>query len=541
MIIIHLHSKSAKITVIPSNTEKFIGFQIDGIRYLDSFKFLTASLDNLVQNLHNDGLEYFKYTMRTFGDNDPIIFQKGVYPYEHMTDRDVFKETNLPPKEAFYSKLKFEGISDKEYERAQQMWNRYACKTLEDYTSLYVKLDTVLLADVFENLRRIAFQQYGLDPAHCWTLASYTWQAALKFTGMQLELITDPDIFLMFKSAIRCGISTVSNRLATANNKYIDAYDRSKPTSYIISWDVINLYGFCMLSKLPCANFRFLDNPENFHFQSVQHDSDTGYLLEVDLDYPDELHNSHSDQPLAPEHFKITPNMLSEYSKADSSFHGQVALTPNLYSKTKYVLYLRNLQLYTQELKFGRYTGYWHSTKRLILHHTFYSTQKNVSRHAQILKKIYINYLLTACLVKQSSSYVHAHIRLLSDAALTKLYIRKPTCKSFHIINEDLTMVHLGKRKIHMNKPIYAGMVILDIAKTVVYDLHYKYLFKKFSPETCKLLFTDTDSLTYYIETGDVYQDILPDAIQHFDCSEYPESHISVSYTHLTLPTNREV
>ena len=101
--------------------------------------------------------------------------------------------------------------------------------------------------------------------------------------------------------------------------------------------------------------------------------------------------------------------MLSEYSKADPSFHGQVALTPNLYNKTKYVLYLRNLQLYTQELKFGRYTGYWHSTKRLILHHTFYSTQKNVSRHAQILKKIYINYLLTACLVKQSSSYVHAH------------------------------------------------------------------------------------------------------------------------------------
>lgn len=92
-------------------------------------------------------------------------------------------------------------------------------------------------------------------------------------------------------------------------------------------------------------------------------------------------------------------------------------------------------------------------------------------------------------------------------------------------------MVHLGKRKIHMNKPIYAGMVILDIAKTVVYDLpvHYNYLLKKFSPETCKLLFTDTDSLTYYIETGDVYQDILPDAIQHFDCSEYPESHILYS------------
>jgi len=89
---------------------------------------------------------------------------------------------------------------------------------MQDYTALYVKLDTVLLADVFEQFCRLAFQQYGLDPAHSWTLAGYTWQAALKFTGRQFELITDPDIFLMVELAIRLGISTVSHHLATANN-----------------------------------------------------------------------------------------------------------------------------------------------------------------------------------------------------------------------------------------------------------------------------------------------------------------------------------
>ena len=132
---------------------------------------------------------------------------------------------------------------------------------MEDYTSLYVKLDTVLLADVFEQFRRLAFDQYGLDLAHCWTLAGYTWEAALKFTGMKLELITDPNIYLMVESAIRGGISTVSNRLATANNEYLTnqrkSFDPSKPTSFIISWDVINLYRYCMLSKLPYGNFRF--------------------------------------------------------------------------------------------------------------------------------------------------------------------------------------------------------------------------------------------------------------------------------------------
>ena len=164
---------------------------------------------------------------------------------------------------------------------------------------------------------------------------------------MELELITDPNMYLMVESAIRGGISTMSNRLATANNTYLEKtqYDPSKPTSYIISWDVINLYGYCMLSKLPCGNFRFLDEPEHFDFRSVRHDDDMGYILEVDLQYPMELHDSHSDLPLAPEHLKFTPDMLSAYSYGDKNFRGQVVLTPNLFDKTKYVLYLKNLSL----------------------------------------------------------------------------------------------------------------------------------------------------------------------------------------------------
>ena len=448
-----------------------------------------------------------------------------------MTDRDVFKQTSLPPKEAFYSKLKMEGITDDEYQHAQDMWNRYDCKTMEDYTSLYVKLDTVLLADVFEQFRRLTFKQYGLDPAHCWTLAGYTWQAALKFTGMQLELITDPNIFLMVESAIRGGISTVSNRLATANNQYLKSYDSSKPSSFIISWDVINLYGYCMLSKLPCGNFRFLEDPEKFDFETIQHDDDTGYILEVDLQYPQHLHDSHSDLPLAPEHLKVTPDMLSEYSNTDSSFHGQCALTPNLYDKKKYVLYLRNLQLYTQlglkVKKIHRVLAF--DQKSYLAPYILFNTEKRMQARSDFEKDLYklLSNAVYGKTIEQLRS--RTHIKLISDSNIAKRYIRKPTCKSFHIINEDLTMIQLGKRKIQMNKPIFAGMVILDIAKTVVYDMHYNYVLNKFSPEKAKLLFTDTDSLTYSIETNDIYEDLLPDAAALFDCSEYPESHILYS------------
>jgi len=220
LIIKHLHKKQSKITVIPSNTEQFIRVQIYGVRYLDNYKFLSSSLDDLVKNVHNDDVNQFKYTRRTVGDDDPNIFKKGIYLYEYMTSRDVFKQTSLPPMSEFYSKLKMEGITLDEYKRAQEMWSTYKCENMEDFHNVYVKLDVVLLADCMENFRRVGIQEYGINPAHYWTLAGYTWQCCLKMTNLELQLITDPNIYLMFENAIRGGVSTVSNRYSKANNKY---------------------------------------------------------------------------------------------------------------------------------------------------------------------------------------------------------------------------------------------------------------------------------------------------------------------------------
>jgi len=82
-----------------------------------------------------------------------------------------------------------------------------------------------------------------------------------------------------------------------------------------------------------------------------------------------------------------------------------------------------------------------------------------------------------------------------------------------------------------MNKPIYAGMAILDIAKIVVYQFHYNYMIAKYSADRCKLLFTDTDSLTYEVQTDDIYEDMKPVAEEMFDCSDYPTTHPLYSET----------
>ena len=135
-----------------------------------------------------------------------------------MDSFERFEETQLPPKEKFYSSLTDESISDSDYQHAQEVWATFNCKNLKDYHDVYLGSDVLLLADVFENFRRTALSTYKLDPAHYLTLPGYSWDALLKSTKVSLELITDPDMYLFIEKGLRGGISMVSHRHARANN-----------------------------------------------------------------------------------------------------------------------------------------------------------------------------------------------------------------------------------------------------------------------------------------------------------------------------------
>ena len=173
-----------------------------------------------------------------------------------MDTPEKLKETELPPKEAFYSKLNNEGISDEDYTHAQRVWETFEMKTLEDYHNLYNKLDVLLLADGFENFRDICIKNYNLDPAHYYTAPGLAWDASLKITDVKLELLSDIDMLLMVEKGIRGGVSMVSNRYGKANNKYMgDSFDDTKPSTYITYLDANNLYGWAMCESLPTHEF----------------------------------------------------------------------------------------------------------------------------------------------------------------------------------------------------------------------------------------------------------------------------------------------
>ena len=211
------------------------------------------------------------------------------------------------------------------------------------YHDHYLKKDVLQLADARENFIGTCLKYYALDPCHY-----LSWDATLKMIGVKLEKISDIDKYLFIEKGLRGGISYIAKRHAKANNKYINDYDPKNQSTFISYLDMNNLYGWAMSEYLTYKEFNWLENVDEFDVMSISEKSPIGYLLEVDLKYPDELHKLHNDHPLAPEKFAVSSDILSSYCKKIADEYntkvGDVKkLIPNLSSKSNYVIHYRNL------------------------------------------------------------------------------------------------------------------------------------------------------------------------------------------------------
>ena len=203
---------------------------------------MSSSLDSLVNNLAREGDEFFGF--EDYKESQyKLLIRQGIYPYEYMDDWDKFAETNLPLKEASYSKLNMSGVSNQDYEHACRVWSNFGIRNLGEYHDLYLKTDVILLANVFEAFRKVCSDNYGLDPAHFYMAPGLAWHTCLKKTRIRLELLLDPDVLLMFERGIRGGITQSVHRWAKANNPYMSSeYKPREPTRYLQYLDANNLY-----------------------------------------------------------------------------------------------------------------------------------------------------------------------------------------------------------------------------------------------------------------------------------------------------------
>ena len=338
------------MSVIAKNTEDYISFSIKvevdkyidkggnehikemELRFIDSIKFMSSSLDSLVNNLARGGHEF--WGLESYNDHQcELLIRKGIYPYEYMDSWDRFKETSPPSIERFYSNLNMSGVRDGDYEHTCSAWREFRIRNMGEYHDLYLRTDVILLANIFESFRRVCSGNYGLDPSHFYTAPGLAWKACLKKIGVSLKLLLDPDMLLMFERGIRGGITQSVHRWAAANNAYMGSeYDRDKPTKYLQYLDANNLYGWAMSQLLPTGEFRWVEfrkdrNPKTIVEELVVK-KNYGYLLEVDVRYPKALHDYHNDLPFMCVRMKI--NRVEK-------------LVPNLYYKLKYVIHMRAL------------------------------------------------------------------------------------------------------------------------------------------------------------------------------------------------------
>lgn len=557
---------SQNLNVIARNTERFMSLAFEEkfkigrkkfvikMKFLDSFNFVSSSLDTLAKNHKKDRSfdiaasainqsDLFHVHQRldlgSLGPESPqtnkqaivdLLTQKGHYPYEYVQSIDVFKETELPPREAFYSKLNDKELTEEEYEHAKSVWSILKVKTFETYHLVYQMMDVYLLADIFQTFRKTCLTNDGIDPCYYVSTPGYSWAAALKMTKAKLELFLHAGKHNFISAGIRGGITFIGKRYSVANNKYIpETFNPCLPSLYLVDLDINNLYGLAMTGYLPQGKFRWLKKKEILKFDifSVKKDSEIGYILEVDLDYPCSLHDEHNDYPLAPEQLNITPDLVSPFMKrmAWNKITSTTKLTTNLLPKRGYVVHYRTLQFYLKHglvlINIRRILRFKQS--QWLKPYIDFNTEKRQNATTVFEKdffKLKNNSVFGKTLENKSN---RISVKLCKDVKKAVKYSTLPHADSFKILNDNLVQSNLRVRNVMCDLPTYTGFTILELSKLTMYEFHYEFMRPKYG-NYARLLFTDTDSLFYEIQTDDFYEDMRRE-LDRFDTSNYDPSH----------------
>ena len=552
--------------IIPKNYQKFISMDFDsgfdtkiGVRFLDSYLFMKSSVSKLVKNLKDQDFKFPHtvnhlckiYPKEVIMDLIDLFLEKGDYPYEHMSSYEVFNQDLNFTRKDFDDTLNGTSISEKGYQKYLKIKNALNLTKKYEWHDLYLYLDVLLLGDVIQNFRKLSMDGFKLDPCNnSFTMPNFVWSAMLKKTQAEVKPMTDQDMYLLVEEHIKGGISFISHRYAKANNPYMKkGYDPNKPNSYIIPWDMNSLYSAPMSEPLPIDNYEWVD-PATFDMDALvretrknrlnktEHLETTGYIIEVDWRYPKELHDlpGHRDFPLAVENKYILDEMLSpEQKRFKVKRCKSKKLIPDFGDpkdenrKRNYLCYHRNLEYYL--------------SKGLILE----KVRSIIKFDLEPWMKPWIDYCVDKR-KKAKNDYEKQYfkdcmnlpygktlenVRSRCQFELTtdvKKVLRLASSLRWdgHIkYNDELRGIKKRKFEIKLDKPIAVGFVILELSKLLMQKFHYDYIAENYGLKA-QLLFSDTDSLTYHIETEDIYKDMKKD-LSRFDTSNYPTSHFLYS------------
>ena len=329
-------------------------------------------------------------------------------------------------------------------------------------------------------------------------------------TNVELELLTDYDMLLMIEEGIRGGICHAMQRYAKANNKYMKDYNKKNKSSYIQYLDANNLYDKAMTEKVPVRRFRWMDDfsrmDEDF-VRGYDKNDNKGYILEVDIDYPNKLQNLHSDLP-----FLLERMVINNTKK----------LVCNLPDKKNYVVHINVLkQALDHGLKLRKVHRVIEFDQEAWLKEYIDVNTELRKKASNDFEKDFFKLMKNAVFGKTMENVTkHRDIKLVKTDKKRNKLVSEPNYHTMKLIDNNLAIIEMRKVKVKMNKPIYLGLSILDISKITMYEFWYDYVKSKYE-DKARLCYMDTDSFAVNIKTKDFYKDIAENVKERFDTSNY--------------------
>ena len=521
MIDIFSKIENIKINCLAENNQKFkmLKFEIPGKKYsikiIDSLSFLQSDLDSLSKDLDND-LKII--TKEHFKNNFEMINKKlENFPYSYINPNNLNEEF-LPPKKEFYNILTMNEITDEEYENVKLFYKKMKFKNLREYLECYLTSDITLLADIFNNFRKMIFDEFELDCVKYVSSPSISKDCALKYSKCKIEHIKDVTIFNFVRKSIMGGLSN-------SINPYVKLDDIKNET--IAYNDFSSQYPHELRKKVPVSDYKFV---EDFDETKYGQNKDHGCILLCDVKTTDKIRNDplYSQCPMLVSRCKITDKNLSEYQlnqikqKRENDYllkHKKVKiinikdikynsqsekLITNLgndsncylgfemYQMMKnagYDITIKKILEFKHEAIFKNYIEYLYSKKKQ------YSLEKKKS--FELIYKILMNSFYGSTLTDKTR---FRDIRICTSKRQALKLTKLPTYVSMNPINENLVIVELSKKKCIFDSPIMIGSEVLFNSKCNLYNYMYNIIPELFGRENITYSFRDTDSITYKIK-----------------------------------------
>ena len=563
------NGKFTNFQAIPLSGDKFMSFTIRrgpgmaGLKFIDSFKHMSSSLEKLAKNLLEGGkgrakFVYLRFAIQrlctqrglTFSEELlDLMMRKGEFPYEYFDGPAKFNDLALPPRDKFYSQLRNDTISPEDYTHAQNVWQRFRCTSMREYHDLYLLQDVMLLADVFEEFRRVSIASTTLDPTHYVSLPGLSGESGYLYSGrwmdgpverpFEIQLLHDQqhDMYVFLEEMVRGGVSMTPGRYAKANHKFLADYDEKQPSKFLEYWDENNLYGYAMSELLPCADYRWepQDVVDDLLLKLIQgdlpyHESCRGYIFEVDGYFPEDTHDSLRDFPPLPDKMVITSDMISPHAAELNDLCGVThdgkskKLVCTLLDRSEYTVHYRNL---LQAVKLGfRVTKVTRVLsfvqKAWLKPYIDYNTQKRSQALTDFEKDFYKLVVNSFYGKTIQNNHKHRSVMAVHPGNVDDKSLMDVMYDDHRIINSNLVLVYLKQGQVELNMPVMIGSIVLEHAKWLMYDFFYDKLKTVFG-DRIRLLFTDTDSLCCSIETDDLMDDCRRNGLlNHMDLASWP-------------------